>query len=460
MFKLLGEDKATVAQKVSKMKISDEEKNKILKLKEFFDKYYKVEAEYNGKTYNLLNLTEQEKQELKTVSPEFAAFVEKEQPELKKHTLDFAGKELKAKELDDAASVSKGGALVVGGMLAFNVVKGVYDSKQVKKALVKSKEFIEYTKTNPNEAEAIIQEATRRYNRVNGGERGLELAGRYMKRAGFEGGEHFIAQKAIFKAGMPKWINPLKAFKHAKGGALLALLATTVQGAGDDCMGACKDYMQDQNNFGTPTALGIAGASMAVGIGSSAAIAPTVNGIVDYNRAEKAMIKNGFAEKAKGLARLKKWGKVGVIGALFGMVIASSSSGSSWASMAGTGLKMKLNGDELEEKGIISAEDNTHKTNFDNMMEYEAYKGKLNGITFGDTENGALTGDWTVGSVGGGLGLFTHTNPYIQSMSFGLQGCSETLTACGYQLAGSTIRDNKIDKEKQQLVQTAKNAEI
>ena len=79
-------------------------------------------------------------------------------------------------------------------------------------------------------------------------------------------------------------------------------------------------------------------------------------------------------------------------------------------------------------------------------MAYEAYEGKWSGIAKGDP---------TIGAVGGGLGLFTHTNPYIQSISFGLQGCSETVTACLYQLAGNKVRNDKLANQKSQLLQNA-----
>ena len=61
MFKLLVQDADAVEKRVAQMNISDEEKGKILQLKALFDEYYKVEGNYNGKTYNLLNMTEADK---------------------------------------------------------------------------------------------------------------------------------------------------------------------------------------------------------------------------------------------------------------------------------------------------------------------------------------------------------------------------------------------------------------
>ena len=105
--------------------------------------------------------------------------------------------------------------------------------------------------------------------------------------------------------------------------------------------------------------------------------------------------------------------------------------------------------DELEEKNIITKQENTFKASNDNMMEYEAYKGKWEGITYG------YTGDWTIGTVGGLFGVFTHKNPVIQNTFTTLQGCSETLTASGYQILGNEIRNAELEKEKQALVESA-----
>ena len=77
------------------------------------------------------------------------------------------------------------------------------------------------------------------------------------------------------------------------------------------------------------------------------------------------------------------------------------------------------------------------------MMQYEAYYGKWDGISKGDP---------AIGAAGGGLGLFTHANPYVQNISFGLQGCSETLTACTVQLFGNKAREDKLAKDKKQLL--------
>ena len=439
MFKLLAQDSKIVAEKTRQMKISGSDKEKILQLKNFFDKYYKVEAEYDGKKIDLLHPTEESMNELRNISPEFAKFIENEQPELLKHTIYFAQQEMKAEELSEAGRDSRAAAAVLATILTGNVAKGMYDAKKVNEGLRRSQAFTKYVKDPKNRQ--VLDNLVKKYLK-SGAEQGMEVIKKDLKKLGFEGGEHLVEQAAIFKKGMPKFINPIKAFKGAAGAALIGLILTSLQGSADDCMGACKDYVQDQNNFGTKTALGIGILSIAAGVLSSMAIAPTLEAMVTYNRAERTMLKNGLA-KAPKMGIFKKIGKIGIPGALFGMLVASSSSGSSWASMLLTRLKLGLNGRKLKNKNIISKEEDTFNNSNKNMLEYEAYNGKWNGIT---------KGDWSIGATGGALGLFTHTNPYIQSFSFGLQGCSETLTACGYQLLGNKVRENQIEKDKKQLV--------
>jgi len=53
-------------------------------------------------------------------------------------------------------------------------------------------------------------------------------------------------------------------------------------------------------------------------------------------------------------------------------------------------------------------------------------------------------------------GLLFNANPYISSATFAVQGCSETLTACGYQIFGDDVRASKLEKEKQELLNSVK----
>lgn len=434
LFNLLEKDISEVSDRVNGMKISDEDKQKILELKNQFDNYYKVTLKHNEKSYNILELSDEDKKELKEKYPEFEEFLEKEQENLKTHTKNFTRKEMSSLRLNDAGHNS---AIAAGGLaaiLTFLVGKGVFDSREDAKLLkADKKEFLK------NQAE-------------------------------------------IFAEGKPKFQNPLKEFaeaakngltkssaKNSKKLVLSALLLTTLAGSADDLMGCVKDSIQDIDNFGAKTGLGINIPAALLGIATSMAIAPMIEGEILYNRSAKYLNKykdelKGLGievknlDKAKGVGSIvKSGGKIAIIataGAILtqafkGIITAMSSSGSSWGSMAGTRYVMEKGGKKLEEKNIISKEENTFKNTTKNMMAYEAYKGKWTGIAQQDP---------LIGATGGALGLFTHANPYVQSLAFGLQGCSETLTACYYQVTGSHDRNSKLSKDKQALVDSAKES--
>lgn len=412
MLNLMVQDKEVVNLKVAEMKISESDKNKILELKTMFDSYYKIEANYKGKNINLLNPDEEDMKKIEEISPEFANFIIKEQADLKKHTVNFAQKEANSDELSKAGLISRFGSPLIIGILGFGLYRGVKETRLNAKAAKDTVKFL-------------------------------------------------AEQKAVYQAGKPLFVNPIKAFgtaiKSAKSGKAATIagvsilgsyLAKTLLGSLDDLSGAFKDTVQDWDNFGGSTALAINIPAAAVGVLSSAFITPTIDAHINYNRAEKYLLKNGVLPKMNGLKNIARLGRKGLVGAVFGVVIAACSSGSSWSSMLGTRIKFGMNGNKLEEKNIISKEENTFKNATDNMMQYEAYYGKWDGIAKGDP---------TIGSIGGGLGLFTSTNPYIQNISFSLQGCSETLTACGVQLAGNATRENKLNKEKEALITMANN---
>jgi hypothetical protein len=411
MMALLVQDKESVSQRVQTMKISDSDKSKIMELKSKFDSYYKIEAEFDGENIDLLNPTDTESQYLSEKAPEFAKFMNNERSELKKQVINFAEKEIEGTELSEAGFWSRVGAPIVMGIMGLGLYRGFQE-----------------TRDNAKKAKDL--------------------------------GKFLQEQQAIYKAGTPKFVNPLKAYKNAfksakgrngmllVGGTVLAsYLWKTLMGSLDDLSGCVKDAVQDTDNFGLGWGIGIAIPSAIAGVLSSAFISPTIDAHIEYNRAEKYLIKSGLLPKAKGVSKYLKMGKKGLIGAGLGCIIAACSSGSSWASMAGTRWLFGHKGDELEKKNIITKEENSSKSATDNMMKYEAYYGKWDGIAKGDP---------TIGSIGGGLGLFTHTNPILQNISFGLQGCSETLTACGVQMFGDKVRQNKLEKAKQELVQSAK----
>ena len=413
MLNLMQKDKEEVKERIDKMLIPDEDKAKIYELKTIFDSYYKIEANCNGKKINLLDMSDKDKQELENIDPKFAKFIEEEQTELKKQTVAFTQKEANKDELSEAGFLSRVGAPIVMAILGLSLYRGIKETRQTAKAAKDLTKFL-------------------------------------------------AEQKEIYKAGKPLFVNPIKAFaeavkssKGAKGaavggaGLLASYLWKTLIGSLDDLSGAAKDSVQDADNFGAKTSALINIPSALVGVLSSAFIAPTIDAHISFNSAEKHLLKHGVLKPLTGAKKYLSFAKKGLIGAALGVVIAACSSGSSWASMLGTRIKFGLNGKKLAEKNIISKEEATSKSATDNMMQYEAYYGKWDGIAKGDP---------TIGAVGGGLGLFTSTNPYIQNLSFGLQGCSETLTACGVQLAGNKVRENKLDKEKQALIESAKVA--
>jgi len=490
MFTLLSNSKDYVQKRVSEMKISNEQKEEIIKVKDFLDKYYKVEAEYNGKTYNLLNLSQEDKDELREKAPEFLKFAEKMSPELRKQSAYFAQKEMQSDELSDAGQSSKYIAWPLMLALGIGLGKGYFEGKEMKEGIKASEKFAEFIRKNPREGQAILDKCVNKFNKLNKngtvyvaedtGEAkkgikklwakiyakikgkpallnkhesvlaGTKLIERYMKKIGFEGGEYLVFQKAIHNQGLKKWINPITKFRNAKGLAFWTLVAGTAALSMDDCLGAGKDFFQDQNNFGFGTGLGFAVAGIAGGIATSAAVVPTFQGIVDHTRADKTLRKMGILPKLNVSNKFLRKGKLALLGIPLGLVLASTSSGSSWTSMGLTRWIMGRNGDELEKKNIIDKKDNTFTATNENMMEYEAYKGKWKGITTG------ITGDWTIGTIGGAAGVFTHSNPVIQNTFTTLQGCSETLTASGYQILGNTMRDAELNKQKQELVESAK----
>ena len=494
MFTLLSKNKTEVEKRVAKMQISDEQKAEIISVKDFLDRYYRVEAEFNGKTYNLLNLSENDKKELGEKAPEFLKFTEKIQPELRKHSAYFAQKEMQSDELSDAGQSSKYVAYPLLLALGVGLGKGYFEGKEMKKGINASEKFAEFIRNNPKEGNAILDKCADKFNKLNkngtlfiaentGEEKtglskifakikgkvtgkppklnktenilaGTKLIERYMKKIGFEGGEYLVYQKALHNQGLKKWVNPITKFKNAKGAAFWTLVAGTMALSLDDCLGAGKDFFQDQNNFGFGTGLGFAVAGVAGGIASSAAVVPTFQGIVDHTRADKTLRKMGILPKLNIANKFLHKGKLALLGIPLGLVLASTSSGSSWTSMGLSRWLIGKNGDDLEKKNIIDKKDNTFTASNENMMEYEAYKGKWEGITTG------YTGDWTIGTIGGAAGVFTHSNPVIQNTFTTLQGCSETLTASGYQVLGNTLRDVELNKQKRELVESAKTKGI
>jgi len=432
MFRLLVQDEKAVKERVAQMKISDEEKNKIMQLKKLFDNFYGVKVQYEGKTYDILHPTDKEKEELKEKAPEFAKFIEKEQADLKKQTSKFAQMELEHLELSAAGQESKDIVPYLLGFLAFLGTKDVYKAVRDRKAAMKDAAgFLKEQRVLRHGKGGFVNPFTDLVERYNTG-------------------------KMKYKS---KWLAPL---------ALLPVIMTTLGGSVDDISGAVKDYYQDKECFGKEKALNLNSFAAFMGFATSFAISSTYENVLDKKRATK-YVHNNFLKEAKengtidrvkrlrkafapkGLQRLRAGGKGAIAAGLFGMLIASATSGSSWTSMAGTRLFFGQNGDELAKKNIIDEKDNTFENSNENMMKYEAYSGKWHGIAVGPTS------DPVVGFTFGATGALTSPYAAIASSAFATQGCSETLTAGVCQLAGGAVRENKLDNAKNDLVQSAKN---
>lgn len=421
MFNLLNKELEEVEHKVSGMKISQDDKDRILKLKKVLDEYYKIELEFQDKKANVLKLEKESLSEIENFSPSFAEFIEKEQNDLKKKTRKFAQGEMEAVVLSEAAESSKKFVPTLLSILAlsagYGISKSVYDAHCEKKNLT---EFMKNVRETSHKKITFVNPLTD------------------------------IKEKLASTKGS-KWKSLL---------ALGGIIAITLGGSIDDISGCIKDYKQDKDNFGKKKALPLAIFSGVMGFLTSFLVSSTMDNAADINKAKSIKRKEFMkklspekAERAKKLmkkfspSKMTRLKHLGIAGGL-GVLIAMCSSGSSWASMVGTRFFFKQNGDKLVKKNIIDKKENNAKNTNKNMMKYEAYKGKWRGIAVGPTSDPVL------GSTFAMSGLLFNANPYISSATFALQGCSETLTACGYQLLGDGSRANKLEKEKQNLLKS------
>ncbi len=425
MFDLLDKESNEALKIIENAKISQEDKNKLIELKAAYDQYYNVNITHNDKTYDLLNISEEELTTLEQTAPEVAKFIKDNKDDIKNQTTKFTRKELEKIELAEAGKNSKDFVPTLLGILGFSAAIGLgktaYENYKIKKDWI-----------------------------------------------------GFIAEQRVLKHRKITVQNPFKEIsskiKGARGkwqvaAALMGIIGMTLMGSFDDLSGCFKDYKQDKDNFGKKRAGIIAGLSALWGIATSFLIAPTVDTNAEINRARKIVnreiLKKATANGRMGLVkaigkkmqpslakRALKFGMAGLVAGGIGVLIAACSSGSSHASMLGTRYLFAKNADDLESKNLIDKSENTSKAANENMMKYEAYKGKWRGIAVGPTS------DPTIGFTFGATGLLASANPYVSAAAFSLQGCSETLTACGYQLLGDDSRGNKLEKEKQALVES------
>jgi hypothetical protein len=424
MFDLLDKEPSEALKIIENAKISQEDKDKLLELKALYDQYYNVNLMHNGKAYNLLEISENEIAALEQSEPEVANFIKENKDDIKNQAIKFTRKELEKIELAEAGKNSKDFVPTLLGILGFSTAIGLgktaYENYKIKK----------------------------------------DWSG-------------YIAEQRVLKHRKITVQNPFKEIsskiKGAKGkwqvaAALMGIVGMTLMGSFDDLSGCFKDYKQDKDNFGKKRAGILAGLSALWGITTSFLIAPTVDTNAEINRARKVVNKeilnkvkaNGRMGLLKAVRRnmqptfarrALKFGKAGLVAGGIGVLIAACSSGSSHASMVGTRYLFAKNADDLESKNLIDKSENTGKAANENMMKYEAYKGKWRGIAVGPTS------DPTIGFTFGATGLLASANPYVSAAAFSIQGCSETLTACGYQLFGDKSRGSELEKEKQALVE-------
>lgn len=403
MFNLLKEDKLYVTDRVKEMGISDKEKSDLLDLKAKYDNYYTIELNTPDKSYDLINLTEEDKNELNEIFPAITIFATKEQKNLTEIKNYFSEKEIKKEVLADSGKTSRQGAYALVPVLTVLGAKAVWEQKSA------AKEIRENPENYLNEQIRIFKE------------------GNPMK-------------AYLKKGGMKKFMNDMKGGASKKW---LSVLAIAFASSWDDDLGSVKDFFQDRDNFGTKKALGIAIPSMIMGTLTSFVIAPIMDSMINFNRAS-AYVKKHAPEHIP--AGNKKSKAALILGnALFGIAFSAFSSGSSWTSEALTFLKLKNNEKELKSKNILTDEEAKKTNTMKNFMSYEAYSGKLEGILGADPISGALFG---------GAGWLTSANPYVNSLTTTVCGCIETITASVKQFTKDGERKHSIDKDKEKLLQS------
>lgn len=354
-FDLINQDEKSFNKELSEIEIGDNRKEKIKKLKNFYDQHYEVNANINGKNYNLTKLSDEQKEELQKnlKDKNLANFLINESSDLEKVSKDFSRKKLEKEIFYDAGEKSRG---LVTKLVAF------------------------------------------------------------------------IAGLTILDHNSGKIINALGG-PNSPLGKNFGWVFNTVAGGGDDVAGCYKDYFQDEVTLGKKPALAIGLGSAAFGVGTSIWTGKYLDKL---EKRGDAMFKN-----AKIFPPIKK--ALIPAGIAFGIF----SSGSSIASNIGTYYMMSKNHDKLKEKGLIKDDESKSKTVWKNYSSYEAYIGKLVGLA-SCVPAGVLMSS-----------MIFSPKSIVKGTSMAVLGSIETLTACGFQKFANGYRENKIEKEKQQLVQNA-----
>lgn len=402
LFKLLEKDSLTVNNRIREMKISEEEKANLAKLKSKYDNYYTITLKTNDKEYNLFNLTEQEKAELKSKNPKIAEFSEQEKDNIDNIKKQFASSEIKKEVLAESGKSSRYGAYALVPVLLVLGAQAVFEQRAAARAI-------------KADAAKYLREQIAIYNEGN------------------------PLKKYFAKGGFKEYVNSIKEGENN----WWRVLAIAFAGSWDDDLGAVKDFFQDHDNFGTKKAGLIAIPSMVIGTLTSLVIAPLMSGMIDYSRAKAYVAKNA-PQLHVPLSGKSKAAFIAGNTAL-GLIFSSFCSGSSWTSEALTYLQLKNNKKHLKENNIITPEEDKNSSTYKNFMSYEAYSGKLNGILKADPISGAGFGS---------LGLLTSANPYINAVATTTCGCIETITASVKQFTQDGQRKRDIDKDKTELLKS------
>lgn len=400
LFKLLNQPKEYTSKRISEMNISDKEKSDLNLLKEKYDNYYTIELNTGDKVYNLTNLSDDEKDEIKNQNPQFAEFLENEQEKLNEIKNNFSTAEIKKEVLAESGKTSRYGAYALVPVLLVLIGQAAFEKRADAKKI-------------KNNAQAYLNEQIEIYKQGN------------------------PLKNLKSKDGIKDYINSVKDGKNN----WFRVLAVAFAGSWDDCLGAVKDFFQDQDNFGTKRAIGIAIPSMIMGVLTSLAISPLMDSMISFSKAKAYVAKHAPNLK---VPTDKKSKAAFILGnTLLGITFSVFCSGSSWTSEALTFLQLKNNKKTLKENNVLNSEEEKNASTKNNFLSYEAYSGKLKGI---------FTADPVSGAVLGGAGMLTSANPYINAISTTTCGCIETITASVEQFTKDDSRKKAINKNKEKLL--------
>lgn len=400
MFKLIEQPKDYVDNRIGEMKISQTEKDNLQLLKEKYDNYYTITLQTEDKKYNLLKLSEQDKQEIQNKHPEFAKFIDNEQNSLTEITNRFATSEIKKEVLAESGKSSRYGAYALVPVLLVLGAQAVFEQRAAAKEIAK-------------DAEKYLNKQIEIYKEGN------------------------PLKKYFSKNGLKEYVESIKDGNNN----WWRVLAIAFAGSWDDDLGAVKDFFQDNDNFGAKKATAIAIPSMVMGTLTSLVIAPLMSSMIDYSRAKAYVAKHApdmhIPMNGKAKAAL-------IAGnTLLGIIFSTFCSGSSWTSEALTFLQLKNNKKTLKANNVMTEDEEKKSSTWKNFMSYEAYSGKLNGI---------LKADPAAGAGFGAPGLLTSANPYVNALATTTCGCIETITASIKQFTTDGERKRDIDKEKAELL--------